>query len=39
MDRREFKFDTDQVAFKTVLRAGLVVQDPAAAAFLVSGNS
>lgn len=36
---REFKFDTDQVAFKTVLRAGIVVQDPAAAAFLVSGNS
>jgi HK97 family phage major capsid protein len=36
---REFKFDTDQIAFKTVLRAGIVVQDPAAAAFLVSGNS
>lgn len=35
----EFKFDLDMVAFKTVLRAGLVVQDPAAAAFLVSANS
>lgn len=36
---RDFRFDTDQVALKTVLRAGLAVQDPAAAGFLVSGNS
>lgn len=35
----DFRYNQDQIAFKTVLRAGLAVQDPAAAAFLVSANS
>ena len=34
-----FKFDTDQIAIRTVQRLGLVVQDPAAMAYLVSKNT
>jgi HK97 family phage major capsid protein len=35
----DFKFDTDQVAIKSVYRAGLAVPDPAALAYLVSANT
>jgi HK97 family phage major capsid protein len=35
----DFKFDTDQVALKSVYRAGLAVPDPAAMAYLVSANT
>lgn len=35
----EFKFDTDQVAVKSVLRAGAAVWDAAGIAYLVSANS
>ena len=35
----DFKFDTDQVAIKTVQRIALGVQDPAALAYLVSANT
>ncbi len=35
----EFKFDLDVIALKTVHRIALAVQDPAAAAFLVSANA
>jgi HK97 family phage major capsid protein len=36
---RDFLFDKDQVAIKTVQRIDLQVQDPAAAAYLVSANT
>lgn len=35
----DFKFDTDQVAVKSVWRAGLAVPDPAALAYIVSANT
>lgn len=35
----DFKFDTDQVAIKSVYRAGIAVPDPAALAYLVSANT
>lgn len=36
---RDFLFDKDQIAIKSVQRISLAVQDPAAAAFLVSANT
>ncbi len=36
---RDFLFNTDQVAIKTVQRIALAVQDPAAAAYLVSADT
>lgn len=35
----DYRFNQDQVSFKTVLRAGLAVVDSAAAAYLVSANT
>ena len=35
----DFLFDKDQIAIKTVQRISLAVQDPAAAAYLVSANT
>lgn len=35
----DYRFNQDQVAFKTVLRAGIAVVDAAAAAYLVSANT
>ena len=35
----DFKFDTDQIAVKSVYRAGAAIPDPAAIAYLVSANT